>query len=69
MALLCAGIDTDVIRLFSRWKFDEMLRYLHVQALTHTTALAHAMVCHGAFSSLPHQPITPAAIPILALAA
>jgi hypothetical protein len=69
MALLCAGVDTDVIRLVGRWKSDEMLRYLHVQALPHTSALAHAMVRHGAFSLLPNQQIAPAAIPILALAA
>jgi hypothetical protein len=69
MALLCSGVDTDVIRLVGRWKSDEMLRYLHVQALPHTTALAHDMVRHGAFSLLPHQQIAPAAIPILALAA
>jgi hypothetical protein len=32
MALLCAQVDTDVIRLLGRWRSDEMLRYLHVQA-------------------------------------
>ena len=67
MALLCAGIDSDIIRLVGRWKSDEMLRYLHVQALPHTTALAHDMVRHGAFSLLPHQPIAPAAAPLLAM--
>jgi hypothetical protein len=30
MALLCARIDTDEIRLLGRWRSDEMLRYLHV---------------------------------------
>jgi hypothetical protein len=69
MALLCAGIDTDIIRLVGRWKSDEMLRYLHVQALPHTTVLAKDMFRHGAFSLLPHQPLAPAALPILALAA
>jgi hypothetical protein len=32
MALLCAQVDTDIIRLLGRWRSDEMLRYLHVQA-------------------------------------
>jgi hypothetical protein len=32
MALLCADVDSDRIRLLGRWKSDEMLRYLHVQA-------------------------------------
>lgn len=32
MALLCAHVDTDIIRLLGRWRSDEMLRYLHVQA-------------------------------------
>ena len=31
MALLCSGIDTDIIRLIDRWRSDEMLRYLHLQ--------------------------------------
>jgi len=67
MALLCANVDTDVIRLVGRWKSDEMLRYLHVQALPHTSRLAADMVRHGAFTLLPHQPLTAAALPILAL--
>ena len=31
-ALLLAKIDPDVIRLIGRWRSNEMLRYLHVQA-------------------------------------
>ena len=68
MALLCAGIDSDIIRLVGRWRSDEMLRYLHAQALPHITNLAAAMVEHGTFSLLPHQPFPAAAIPILGLA-
>jgi len=30
MSLLCAKVDTDMIRLMGRWRSDEMLRYLHV---------------------------------------
>jgi hypothetical protein len=32
MALLCAGVDGDRIRMIGRWRSDEMYRYLHVQA-------------------------------------
>jgi hypothetical protein len=28
MSLLCAKVDTDMIRLLGRWRRDEMLRYL-----------------------------------------
>ena len=31
-ALLIARVDTDIIRLLGRWRSDEMLRYLHLQA-------------------------------------
>jgi hypothetical protein len=31
-AMLCAGIDRDITQLVGRWKSDEMLKYLHVQA-------------------------------------
>ena len=31
MALLCSGIDTDIIRLIGRWRSDEMLHYLNLQ--------------------------------------
>jgi hypothetical protein len=32
MALLCTHVDTDTIQLLGRWRSDEMLRYLHIQA-------------------------------------
>ncbi|EJK56394.1 hypothetical protein THAOC_23722 [Thalassiosira oceanica] len=32
MAMLCDGLDTDHIKLFGRWRSDELLTYLHVQA-------------------------------------
>ena len=30
--LLVARVNTDIIRLLGRWRSDEMLRYLHLQA-------------------------------------
>ncbi len=32
MALLCAAVDPNKIHLLGRWRSDELLRYLHVQA-------------------------------------
>jgi hypothetical protein len=32
MSLLCARVDTDMIRLLGRWRSDKMLCYLHVQS-------------------------------------
>ena len=31
-ALLCADVDPNIIQLLGRWRSDEMLRYLHLQA-------------------------------------
>ena len=44
MALLCAGVDRDQIRLVGRWRSDEMYRYLHVQAQPVMNGLAAAML-------------------------
>jgi hypothetical protein len=56
MALLCARVDTDVIRLLGRWRSDEMMRYLHVQALPILAPLANQMLTHGAYHLLPNVP-------------
>jgi len=50
MALLCAEVDIDKIRLLGRWRSDEMLRYLHVQAFPIVAPLASQMVRHGFYS-------------------
>ena len=55
MALLCADVDSDKIRLLGRWRSDEMLRYLHVQALPIVAPLASLMVQHGYFSFIPNN--------------
>jgi hypothetical protein len=55
MALLCAKVDTDMIRLLGRWRSDEMLRYLHVQSFPLLAPLAQQMLRHGDFSLLPNQ--------------
>jgi len=54
MALLCAHVDTDRIRLLGRWRSDEMLCYLHVQAYPVVADLAPAMLQHGNFTLIPN---------------
>ena len=69
MALLCAGIDGDRIRLIGRWRSDEMYRYLHVQAQPVMNGIAAAMLRGGTFSFTPGEaptlptPAPPAVIP------
>ena len=64
MALLCAKVDPDIIKLVGRWRSDEMLRYLHLQAYPLMHNLAPAMATHGSFTLLP-MGLPAAAIPIL----
>jgi hypothetical protein len=56
MALLCADVDTDRIRLLGRLRSDKMLRYLHVQAPI-VEPFSSLMVRHGFFSFIPNQPL------------
>jgi len=63
-ALFCAQVDTDRIRLLGRWRSDEMLRYLHIQAYPVVADLAPLMLHRGNFHIIPNQhlpPIPPAA--------
>ena len=53
MALLCAGVDSDYIRMLGRWRSDEMFRYLHVQAQPIMTGLSAAMLRGGDFRLTP----------------
>jgi hypothetical protein len=53
MALLCAGVDSDRLRLIGRWRSDEMFRYLHVQAQPIMNGLAAAMLRGGDFRLTP----------------
>jgi hypothetical protein len=56
-ALLCAGVDTDVIRLLGRWRSDEMLRYLHTQAVPVMRDFARKMLAGGNFTLIPNQTV------------
>ena len=65
MALLCAGVDRDRIRLVDRWRSDELFRYLHVQAQPVMTGLSAAMLAGGSFQLAPgqsHPPSSPLAL-------
>ena len=54
-ALLCAKVDTDIIRLLGRWRSDEMLRYLHLQAAPVMRNFARDMLAGGNFTLIPNQ--------------
>lgn len=66
MALLCANVDTDLIRLVGRWRSDEMLRYLHVQAEPTMRDFSSRMLRHGTFVLHPNAlvPNPNAAMPL-----
>jgi hypothetical protein len=57
MALLCANVDTDRIRLIGRWRSDEMLRYLHVQAEPIMRHFSSRMLAGGNFTLLPNHEV------------
>lgn len=57
MALLCSKVDTDIIRLIGRWRSDEMLRYLHVQAEPVMRDYAAQMIAGGNFVLHPNADV------------
>ena len=57
MALLCANVDSDKIKLVGRWRSDEMLRYLHVQAAPVMKDFSKKMITDGEFSLIPNQSV------------
>ena len=68
MALLCAQIDSNVIKLVGRWRSNEMLRYLHLQAYPLMGDLAPRMISGGKFQLISHQTIPAAAAPLFVAA-
>ena len=56
-ALLLAKVDTDIIRLIGRWKSDEMLRYLHVQAAPLMADYSKRMLEAGTYTLIPGQSV------------
>jgi hypothetical protein len=58
MALLCVHVDSDTIRLLGRWRSDEMLRYLTVQAQPIMRDFAsHTMLHGGQYTLLPNADV------------
>ncbi|KAL7478769.1 hypothetical protein ACHAW6_004525, partial [Cyclotella cf. meneghiniana] len=55
MALLAGQIDTYIIRLVGRWKSDEMLQYLHLQAPPLVQDYARKMLMTGDYSLILNQ--------------
>jgi hypothetical protein len=47
MALLCANVDPNTIRMLGQWRSDEMLRYLHLQAQPLMHNFAQRMLTGG----------------------
>ncbi|KAL3817629.1 hypothetical protein ACHAXA_011717 [Cyclostephanos tholiformis] len=54
-ALLLARVDPDVICLIGRWRSDEMLRYLHVQAYPLMRDYAQRMLSAGTYTLIPNH--------------
>jgi len=54
-ALLLAQVDPDIIRLIGRWRSDEMLRYLHVQAYPLMKDYARRMLSSAAVTLIPNH--------------
>jgi hypothetical protein len=55
MALLCSHVNSDSIRLLGRWRSDEMLCYLTVQAQPIMRNFSHRMPSGGQYMPLPNS--------------
>jgi hypothetical protein len=55
IALLCAQVDSDIIKLLGRWQSDTMMHYLHVQARPIMRNFTARML-HGGAYDLVHNP-------------
>ena len=53
MAMLCDGVDKNRLGLFGRWRSDEMLNYLHIQAEPLYRDLSTRMLRGGDYRFLP----------------
>ena len=57
MALLCAHVDTNRICSIGRWRSNEMLQYLHLQAQPVMQDLARHMLVGGTYTLIPGQDV------------
>jgi hypothetical protein len=64
MALLCARVDQNIIQLLGRWRSDEMMRYLHLQAQPIMKDFSRLMLEGGSYSLVPGQNIPLEPVPV-----
>ena len=57
MALLCSGVDKDIISLIGRWRSNRMMRYLYVQAEPIMRNFSRLMISNGNYNLLPHTDV------------
>ena len=57
MELLFSGVETDIISLIERWRSDEMLQYLRVQAVPIMRNYSKLMIRHGNYNLLLHNEV------------
>ena len=55
MALLYSGVDSNITNLIGRWRSNNILKYLHVQAEPLMINFLWLMLTHGNYSFLKHQ--------------
>jgi hypothetical protein len=58
MTLMWAEVDTYLIQLLGRWRSDDMLRYLNIQAQQVMRNSSCLMVQGGRFPPVPGQDVT-----------
>ena len=56
-ALLLSGVNSDIIRLIGRWRSDEMIRYLHVQAAPLMAGYSARMVQASNYRLIPNREV------------
>ena len=55
MALLCAGVNSNIIKLIGRWRSDDILCYLYVQVEPIMRDFSKLMITHGNNSFMSQQ--------------
>ena len=64
MSLMYSGVDSDVIQLMGRWRSDEMMKYLHIQAAPVMRNFAKRMYNAGSFSLIPNPQSPELTVPL-----
>ena len=64
MSLMCAGVDSNVIQLMGRWRSDEMMKYLHIQAAPVMRNFAKRMYNAGSLSFIPNPQCPELTVPL-----